>query len=114
VQTHLFEDRVLKASRLRIGKDCSIGDASVILYDSVLEDGSRLDALSLVMKGETLPAGSSWVGVPATWHGPTPTRAEAARTGLPAAADDGRSHPVRGSHERPAQAQGLSAHGSDD
>jgi hypothetical protein len=33
-----------------------------------MEPGSRLDSLSLVMKGETLPAGTAWAGVPATWH----------------------------------------------
>ena len=65
LQTHLFEDRVLKAARLRVGRRCEIGAASVVLYDSVMEDGSRLDALSLLMKGETLPAGTIWAGSPA-------------------------------------------------
>jgi len=67
LQTHLFEDRVLKASRLRVGADCVVGAASVVLYDAELEDGARLDALSLVMKGETLPAGTAWLGSPASW-----------------------------------------------
>jgi non-ribosomal peptide synthetase-like protein len=66
MQTHLFEDRVLKASRLRIGADCVVGAASVVLYDAQLEDGARLDALSLVMKGERLPAGTAWLGSPAS------------------------------------------------
>ena len=65
LQTHLFEDRVLKASRLRIGAGCSLGTTSVVLYESVIEDGSRLDALSLLMKGERLPAGTMWAGNPA-------------------------------------------------
>ena len=65
LQTHLFEDRVLKAARLRVGRRCEIGAASVVLYDSAMEDGSRLDALSLLMKGETLPAGTTWAGSPA-------------------------------------------------
>ncbi len=69
LQTHLFEDRVLKASRLRIGADCTVGAESVILYDAQMEDGSRVDAISLLMKGETLPAGTSWAGIPATWQG---------------------------------------------
>jgi len=72
IQTHLFEDRVLKASRLRIGSDCTVGTLSVVLYDSRMEDGSKLDALSLLMKGETLPSGTAWVGSP-------PQRASAAR-----------------------------------
>lgn len=63
LQTHLFEDRVLKASWLRIGRGCEVGAGSVVLYDSTMEDGARLDALSLLMRGETLPAGTAWAGV---------------------------------------------------
>ena len=66
MQTHLFEDRVLKASKLRIGADCAVGAASVVLYDAEMEDGARLDALSLIMKGETLPANTAWLGSPAS------------------------------------------------
>ena len=65
LQTHLFEDRVLKASRIRIGDNCDIGTLSIALYDSTMESGARLDALSLLMKGETLPAGTAWAGIPA-------------------------------------------------
>ncbi len=65
LQSHLFEDRVLKASRLRVGRHCTLGAGSVVLYDSEMEDGSRLDALSLLMKGEVLPAGTRWEGSPA-------------------------------------------------
>ncbi len=68
MQTHLFEDRVLKASQLRLGRDCVVGVAAVALYDSEMEDGARLDALSLLMKGETLPADTAWVGIPAAWR----------------------------------------------
>ena len=68
LQTHLFEDRVLKASWLRIGRDSAVGAFSVVLYDSVMEEGSRLDAVSLLMKGETLPAGTVWAGIPAEWQ----------------------------------------------
>jgi len=68
LQTHLFEDRMLKASRLRVGSDCVIGTVSIVLYDSVMQDGSWLDALSLLMKGETLPAHSAWAGIPASWQ----------------------------------------------
>jgi non-ribosomal peptide synthetase-like protein len=71
LQTHLFEDRVLKGSRLDIGADCAVGASSVLLYDSKMEDGARLDALSLLMKGETLPAGTAWAGLPAVWQGDT-------------------------------------------
>jgi non-ribosomal peptide synthetase-like protein len=64
VQTHLFEDRVMKGSRVRIGSDCEVGADSIVLCDSEMKDGARLGALSLLMKGEVLPAGPVWVGSP--------------------------------------------------
>ena len=42
-----------------------MGTTSVVLYNSEMEAGSRLDALSLLMKGERLPAGTAWAGIPA-------------------------------------------------
>jgi non-ribosomal peptide synthetase-like protein len=65
MQTHLFEDRILKASPFNIGADCSVGAGSVVLYDTTMHDGSHLDALSLLMKGETLQAKTHWRGIPA-------------------------------------------------
>lgn len=65
IQSHLFEDRVLKSSKVSIGEDCNIGVTSVVLYDSVMKDGSKLDSLSLVMKGEVLPERTHWIGIPA-------------------------------------------------
>jgi non-ribosomal peptide synthetase-like protein len=64
LQTHLFEDRVLKGAKLRVGADCEIGEQSIVLYDTEIGDGARVGPLSLVMKGETLPAGTEWVGSP--------------------------------------------------
>ena len=65
IQTHLFEDRVMKMSYVDIGKECSVGGMSVVLYDSKMEDGSKLDNLSVLMKGETLAAGTTFMGAPA-------------------------------------------------
>jgi non-ribosomal peptide synthetase-like protein len=65
IQTHLFEDRVMKVSRIHIGAGCSIGARGIVLYDSAMEDASSLGDLSLVMKGETIPAATRWAGVPA-------------------------------------------------
>ena len=65
LQTHLFEDRVMKMSTVKIGAGASIGSRSVVLYDAEVGAEASLDALSLVMKGESLPAGSQWSGVPA-------------------------------------------------
>jgi non-ribosomal peptide synthetase-like protein len=65
IQTHLFEDRVMKMSHIRIGRECVVGHAAIVLYDTEMEPGSQLHALSLLMKGETLPAGTHWQGIPA-------------------------------------------------
>ena len=64
-QTHLFEDRVMKISTVTVGARCTVGVGSIVLYDTTMEDGSALGDLSLLMKGETLPAGTSWEGSPA-------------------------------------------------
>lgn len=63
-QTHLFEDRVMKVGRVKIGARCSIGSRSIILYDSEIGDDVKLEPLSLVMKGEKLANGTGWTGSP--------------------------------------------------
>ena len=65
LQTHLFEDRVMKMSTIDVGARSSVGSGSVVLYDSRIEEGAALHELSLVMKGESLPAGTRWEGTPA-------------------------------------------------
>ena len=65
LQTHLFEDRVMKISTVTIGDRCSVGSSAIVLYDTVMENDSSLGNLSMLMKGESLPAASSWVGSPA-------------------------------------------------
>jgi non-ribosomal peptide synthetase-like protein len=64
IQTHLFEDRVFKADTLRIARGCSVGNMAVVLYDTQMHAGAKLCPLSVLMKGEVLPAGSVWAGVP--------------------------------------------------
>jgi non-ribosomal peptide synthetase-like protein len=65
LQTHLFEDRVMKMSTVTVGPGGDVGSRAVVLYDAELGPGASLDALSLVMKGETLPGGGRWRGIPA-------------------------------------------------
>jgi non-ribosomal peptide synthetase-like protein len=65
LRSPLVEDRVLNALPLRIGSDCSVGAGSVLLSGTEMRDGSRLGALSILRNGETLPAGTSWAGLPA-------------------------------------------------
>jgi len=65
LQTHLFEDRVMKVDGVTVGKRCTVGLKTTVLYGTSLGDDAALGDLSLLMKGETLPAGSRWQGTPA-------------------------------------------------
>ncbi|QOL47721.1 Pls/PosA family non-ribosomal peptide synthetase [Massilia litorea] len=64
-QTHLFEDRVMKIDRVDIGSKVYVGPRSAVLYSARVGDNARLGPLTLVMKGEHIPAASSWIGLPA-------------------------------------------------
>jgi acetyltransferase-like isoleucine patch superfamily enzyme len=64
IQNHLFEDRIMKSSYLTIDDECSVANMSVVLYDTRMEHGAVLGPLSLLMKGEIVPAGSRWHGIP--------------------------------------------------
>ena len=65
LQTHLFEDRVMKVSGVRVEDRATIGSYAIVLYDAEIGADATLGDLSVVMKGETLPAGTSWEGSPA-------------------------------------------------
>ncbi|WP_411969907.1 Pls/PosA family non-ribosomal peptide synthetase [Paucibacter sp. DJ2R-2] len=68
-QTHLFEDRVMKIDHVHIGERVTIGARSTVLYGASVGDGARLGPMTLVMKGENIPAGSAWSGCPAAPQG---------------------------------------------
>ena len=65
LQTHLFEDRVMKMSTVTISAGASIGTRSIILYDTIIGEHASLSPLSLLMKGEELPPNTRWRGIPA-------------------------------------------------
>jgi non-ribosomal peptide synthetase-like protein len=65
-QTHLFEDRVMKIDRVDIGRHVYLGPRSAVLYSAKVGDNARIGALTLVMKGEHIPAATSWAGLPAS------------------------------------------------
>lgn len=77
LQTHLFEDRVMKVGRIDIGKGVTVSAGSLVLYDTHVGDFARLGPLTTVMKGETIPAHSQWIGAPAEPL-PAPAREKAA------------------------------------
>jgi non-ribosomal peptide synthetase-like protein len=64
-QTHLFEDRIMKIDHVNIGRRVYMGPRSAVLYSAVVGDNAKLGALTLVMKGEYIPAATGWRGCPA-------------------------------------------------
>jgi len=65
LQTHLFEDRVMKVGAITVGDRATIGSLAIVLYDAEIGADAQLGDLSVVMKGETLPDGTNWEGSPA-------------------------------------------------
>jgi len=93
IQTHLFEDRVMKMSRIQIGSQCRVGAGSLVLYDTQIEHGASLGDLSLLMKNEALPADTRWEGIPARPSSPAPTKGIPARPLSPPSHDAESSEP---------------------
>ena len=65
LQTHLYEDRVMKVGRVVLGRGVVVGANATVLYDTHIGDYARLRPLTIVMKGEAFPAHSEWEGAPA-------------------------------------------------
>jgi non-ribosomal peptide synthetase-like protein len=64
LQTHLFEDRVMKLGKLHLYPRAQVGAWALILYDTVLEADALIEPMSLVMKGERVPPATTWQGIP--------------------------------------------------
>ena len=65
LQTHLYEDRVMKVGRVNVGNGVTVGAGSTVLYDTHVGDFARLGPLTVIMKGEAIPAHTEWIGAPA-------------------------------------------------
>jgi carbonic anhydrase/acetyltransferase-like protein (isoleucine patch superfamily) len=55
----------MKVGTIEIGKGVTISSGSIILYDTKIGDYARIESLTLVMKGEQIPAHTMWQGAPA-------------------------------------------------
>jgi non-ribosomal peptide synthetase-like protein len=65
LQTHLYEDRVMKVGRIELGRGVAVGSNTAVLYDTKVGDYARLNNLTIVMRGESIPAHTEWSGAPA-------------------------------------------------
>jgi non-ribosomal peptide synthetase-like protein len=64
VQTHLFHDRVLAMDHVRILRGGTLGPNSVVLPAASIGRDTTVGPVSLVMRGESLPDGTRWIGNP--------------------------------------------------
>ena len=65
LQTHLYEDRVMKVGRVHVAAGVTVGAGSTVLYDTHVGEFARLGPLTVIMKGEAIPANTEWIGAPA-------------------------------------------------
>ena len=75
VQTHLFHDRVMSIDTVTLDDGATMGPHGVILPQARIGSGGTVGPASLVMRGETVPAGTYWMGNPVSpWDGPGTAR----------------------------------------
>ncbi|MFB0835091.1 Pls/PosA family non-ribosomal peptide synthetase [Arthrobacter halodurans] len=72
VQTHLFHDRVMAIDTVELAAGSTMGPHGVVLPAASLAAGATVGPASLVMRGETVPPSSYWMGNPVKpWSGPS-------------------------------------------
>ncbi|MBT2554257.1 amino acid adenylation domain-containing protein [Arthrobacter sp. ISL-5] len=72
VQTHLFHDRIMSIDTVTLEDGATMGPHGVILPQARIDKGATVGPASLVMRGETVPAGTYWMGNPVSpWTGPS-------------------------------------------
>ncbi|MCE7003641.1 amino acid adenylation domain-containing protein [Kibdelosporangium philippinense] len=64
VQTHLFQDRILRLGQVRLDSGTTLGPHTVALLDTRLGKDCSIGANSLVMRGEAIPARRRFEGNP--------------------------------------------------
>jgi non-ribosomal peptide synthetase-like protein len=64
VQTHLFHDRMMSMDVVSLRAGSTLGPNSVILPAAVLGRHATVGPVSLVMRGESVPSRTRWIGNP--------------------------------------------------
>ncbi|WP_285506428.1 Pls/PosA family non-ribosomal peptide synthetase [Actinokineospora sp. NBRC 105648] len=70
LQTHLFHDRVMSMDTVTVGAGGTLGPHGIVLPGAAIGERATVGPASLVMRGESVPAGSRWLGNPiSAWPG---------------------------------------------
>ncbi|MFE7776733.1 Pls/PosA family non-ribosomal peptide synthetase [Streptomyces sp. NPDC057445] len=64
LQTHLFHDRIMRMDNVVLGAGATLGPHGIALPGAVIGDRAAVGPASLVMRGESVPAGTRWLGNP--------------------------------------------------
>ncbi|WP_344918637.1 Pls/PosA family non-ribosomal peptide synthetase [Streptosporangium oxazolinicum] len=68
LQTHLFHDRVMSIDTVVMRDGSTLGPHGVVLPAATIGENTTVGPASLVMRGESVPAGTRWFGNPiAAW-----------------------------------------------
>ncbi|GAA2828672.1 non-ribosomal peptide synthetase [Kitasatospora paracochleata] len=71
LQTHLFHDRIMRLDTVILREGATLGPGGIVLPGSTVGERSTLGPASLVMRAETVPADTRWLGNPIeAWHQP--------------------------------------------
>lgn len=65
ISCHAAEKGYIVLSPVRIGKGALIGQRSILMPGVTVGDGAVVAAQAVVLKDEVIPAGETWVGIPA-------------------------------------------------
>ncbi|WP_259464892.1 Pls/PosA family non-ribosomal peptide synthetase [Streptomyces sp. TLI_171] len=64
LQTHLFHDRIMRLDTVELRAGSTLGPGGIVLPGSTVGERSTLGPASLVMRAETVPADTRWLGNP--------------------------------------------------
>lgn len=76
LQTHLFHDRLMRLGPVRLSPGSTLGPHCVALPGATVGAASSVVGNSLVMRGESVPAGTCWLGNPLAAWPSSPASAE--------------------------------------
>ncbi|MFF3006197.1 Pls/PosA family non-ribosomal peptide synthetase [Kitasatospora sp. NPDC057940] len=71
VQTHLFHDRIMRMDTVVLREGATLGPGGIVLPGSTVGARSTLGPASLVMRAESVPADTRWLGNPIEAWQPT-------------------------------------------
>ncbi|KWT57252.1 amino acid adenylation protein [Streptomyces albus subsp. albus] len=91
LQTHLFHDRIMRLDAVHLAAGASLGPHGIALPGSTVGEQAAVGPASLVMRGESVPAGTRWAGNPIAGerHGAVPPPRDGSPEALPS--DTGRA-----------------------